>query len=502
MDSLINLKAPWFFPMATQTLTRQLTDAFNWYNEHIGGTLIMILLVPTGIYFAFRFKFLHLHKLGHAFSIILGKYDKKEDTGDINFFKALTTALSATIGTGNIVGVSLAIYYGGPGAIFWMWVTGLFGMMLKFVECTLSFMYRKVNPDGSISGGPMYYMELGLKDKLGRFAKILAVVFAAATALSSLGQGNMAQANSIADSVSKYAQELGYACPTWASGLVMAGLVLMVIVGGIKRIAEVTSKLVPFMGLLYLSGALIVIISFIDAMPQALVLIFKDAFSSKAATGGFIGATFIMVMRKGISRGLFSNEAGQGSAAIALAASKTKYPIRVGLVSSIGPFIDTLVICSLTALVIILTDSWDCGKEGVGMTIHAFEKGFTPLGIHRYAGDLVTFTLVLFAFSTMISWSYYGVKCAEYLFGPRSTRPYQYLFCIMIFLGAIGKIDLVWSFVDMAVSLMTIPNLIAILILAPMLHPHIRTYFKAMKAGFPESDDPTSTDGGGHESTD
>jgi AGCS family alanine or glycine:cation symporter len=451
-------------------------NIFVTYNEYVGGYALLIMLVPTGLYFAFKFKFIHVTQLRHTLQVIRGKFDKKEDTGDINHFRALTTALSATVGTGNIVGVALAIYYGGPGAIFWMWITGFLGMVLKFVECTLSFKFRKVHEDGSISGGPMYYMELGLKKKLGRVAKVMAVVFAIATILCSLGTGNMAQSNSISDVLMT-----NYKIPVWVTAIAVTLLVLLVIVGGIKRIAEVTSKLVPFMAVFYFIGAITIILIFFKEIPAAFLLIFKSAFTGTAATGGFIGSIFIITLRYGVARGLFSNEAGQGSAAIAHAAAKTEHPVREGLVASIGPLVDTLIICTLTALVIILTGAWKSGIEGVGMTLAGFSTGLGRIGLEGLSAHVVAGGLLLFAFSTIISWSYYGSRGAEYLLGEKSIKPYQYLYGAFVFLGAIGKIDIVWHFVDMVITFMTLPNLIAIILLAPIVKQEVQKYFEHMK---------------------
>ncbi len=447
-------------------------EAIQTYNQYVGGYALLILLIPTGIFFAIKYKFLHLTKLRHSINIIRGKYDNEKDEGDINHFRALTTALSATVGTGNIVGVALAIYFGGPGAIFWMWVTGLFGMMIKFVECTLSQKYRKINPDGSVSGGPMYYMEMGLKDKLGSFAKVLAVVFAAATVLCSLGTGNMAQSNSMADVMNE-----SYQIPVWITGLFVTAMVLLVIIGGIKRIASVTSKLVPFMAFFYFLAAIIIIAINFTELPAAFAMIFTDAFTGTAAQGGFIGSVFIITLRYGVARGLFSNEAGQGSAAIAHSAAKTKYPVREGLVASVGPFIDTLIICTLTALVIILTGAWDSGEKGVAMTVTGFAKGLAKIDMGWLAQHIVSFGLLLFAFSTMISWSYYGSQAAEYLFGRKWVTPYRFLFGLFVFFGSIWGIDLVWHFVDMVITFMTIPNLIALLLLTPVVTKEIKSYF-------------------------
>jgi AGCS family alanine or glycine:cation symporter len=456
-------------------ILQAIDNAIVTYNDYVGGYALLILLIPVGLYFIFKLKFLNITKLGHSLKVIAGKYDKPEDKGDINHFRALTTALSATVGTGNIVGVALAIYWGGPGAIFWMWITGFLGMILKYVECTLSNKYRKFNSDGTVSGGPMYYMEYGLKDKLGKFAKILAVIFAAATVICSLGTGNMAQSNSISDALGNYS------IPDWVSGAVLTILVLLVTVGGIKRIATVTSRLVPIMAVLYFISSLAVILFNYEDVPQAFSLIFHDAFTGTAATGGFAGSLFIMTLIWGVRRGLFSNEAGQGSAAIAHAAAKTKYPAREGLVASVGPFVDTLIICTLTALLIIVTGAWESGAKGVDMTIIGLSKGLTKLGIEHTGRHIVIVGLLLFAFSTMISWSYYGSRAANYLLGEKYIKPYLYLFGLFVFLGSIWGIDLVWHFVDMVITFMTIPNLIALLLLGPVVVKETKKYFKEME---------------------
>lgn len=443
------------------------------YNKFVGGYLLLFLLVPTGIFFAFRFKFLHVRYFRHAWGVITGKYDKKADQGDINHFRALTTALSATVGTGNIVGVALAIYYGGPGAIFWMWITGFFGMMIKFVECTLSQKFRGVHEDGTIAGGPMYYMEYGLKDKLGKYAKVLALIFAAATILCSFGTGNMAQSNSMSDILNE-----SYNLQTWISGAVITILVLLVIIGGIKRIAQVTSKLVPFMAFFYFISAFIILGTFYYAIPDAFAMIVTDAFTGTAAKGGFLGSVFIITLRYGVARGLFSNEAGQGSAAIAHSAAKTTHPVREGLVASLGPFIDTIIVCTLTALVIIVTGAWTSGEEGVAMTVTAFSDGLGAVNLGSVAHHVIAGALLLFAFSTMISWSYYGSQATAYLFGWKHVTLYRVIFGVFVFLGALGKIDVVWHFVDMVITFMTIPNLIALLLLTPVVAKEIKLYFK------------------------
>jgi AGCS family alanine or glycine:cation symporter len=446
------------------------------YNDYIGGYLVLFLLIPTGLYFIFKLKFLNVTMLRHSIKVVAGKFDKKEDQGDVNHFKALTTALSATVGTGNIVGVSLAIYLGGPGAVFWMWVTGFLGMILKYTECTLSHKYRRFNSDGTVSGGPMYYMEFGLKEKIGKAAKVLAIVFGAAAILCSLGTGNMAQTNSMSDALLT-----NYNIPNWLSGIVITALVFMIVVGGIKRIAEVTSLLVPFMAIFYFLAALTVIGAEYDRIPAAFAMIISDAFTGTAATGGFVGSTFVMTLIWGVRRGLFSNEAGQGSAPFAHAAAKTEYPAREGLVASLEPLVDTLIICTLTALVIILSGAWNSGIKGVGMTVLGMETGLSRIGVHGLGGHIVAIGLLLFAFSTVVSWNYYGTRASIYLFGEKSVRYYNYVYCTFVFFGCIWGIDLVWHFVDAVITFMTIPNLIALLLLAPVVVKETRHYIGVMK---------------------
>lgn len=457
----------------------QITDwihtGINWYNEYVGGYLIVALLIPVGVFYAIKFNFLHITKLGHAIKVIAGKYDKKEDTGDVNHFKALTTALSATVGTGNIVGVALAIQWGGPGAVFWMWLVAFFGMMLKFVECTLSMKFRKINEDGSVSGGPMYYIEYGLKKRLGKFAKILAVIFAIAAVVCSFGTGNMAQSNSIADAIKS-----SYSVDTWITGAIITVLVLLVIIGGIKRIANVTSRLVPIMAVFYIFTAIVILIVMYKQIPAAFGLIISDAFTGTAAAGGFAGSVFIMTLIHGVRRGLFSNEAGQGSAPIAHAAAKTEYPVREGLVASVGPLIDTLIICTITALVILVTGAWTSSKEGVDITILSFKNGLDPLGLGVISHHLISLGLLMFAFSTIISWSYYGSRAVQYLFGYKAIKPYYWVFGFFVFLGSIWGLDIVWDFVDMVITFMTIPNLIGIVLLAPVITKEVNKYFSTV----------------------
>lgn len=455
-------------------MTETLNSIIKAYNEYVGGYAILALLIPTGLFFTFYLKFLQVSKFRHAINIVAGKYSTKKTKGDVSSFKALTTALSATVGTGNIVGVALAIHWGGPGAIFWIWVVGFLGMMLKLVECTLAQKYRKINADGSVSGGPMYYMEIGLKEKIGKFGKYLAIIFSIAAVLCSFGTGNMAQANSMADAL-----QSSYGVPTIVSAIIITLLVLLIIVGGLKRIAEVTSKLVPFMAVSYFIAAITVLIVFYQFIPGAFKLIITDAFTGTAAAGGFVGSTFIMTLTWGVKRGLFSNEAGQGSAPIAHAAAKTEHPLQEGLVSSLEPLVDTIIICSLTALVIVVTGAWTAhDTAGVNMTILGFETGLSEIGLGWLAKHVVSIGLLLFAFSTVISWSYYGTRAVQYLWGDKAIKPYYYVYGLFVFLGCIWGLELVWNFVDMVITFMSIPNLIAIILLAPVMKKEVKTYFE------------------------
>ena len=472
------------------SLLEGLGNVIDWYNNYIGVYAVLLMLIPTGVYFIIRLKFLNVTRLFHSIQIVAGKYDKKGDVGDVNHFKALTTALSATVGTGNIVGVSLAIYLGGPGAIFWMWVTGFLGMILKYAECTLSHKYRSFNSDGTVSGGPMYYMRKGITEiyRAPVFAKVLAILFAIATVICSLGTGNMAQSNSMTQvfhtsyNLPEMATLFGYTFNSkYITASIITFLVLLVIVGGIKRIADVTSRLVPLMAILYFISALTVILIMYDSVPEALTLIVTSAFTGTAATGGFVGSTFMLTLLWGVRRGLFSNEAGQGSAPIAHAAAKTEYPAREGLVASLEPLVDTLIICSLTALVIIITGAWHIDPNDNTMTVTGMQLGLGKVGLEYLASHVVAIGLLLFAFSTIISWSYYGSRAVNYLFGEKYIKTYYYLYGLFVFFGCIWSSSLVWSFVDMVITFMTIPNLIALLLLSGVVMRETRSYFAAME---------------------
>ena len=429
------------------------------------GPVTIALLFGTGILITIRVKVIQVRKFGYAWKLISGKYDNPDDQGEITHFQALSAALSATIGTGNIAGVGTAVALGGPGAIFWMWITAVFGMALKYAECLLSLNFRTVHDDGTVSAGPMYYLEKGLGQKW------LGVLFALFAAVASFGIGNMVQANSVAEPVQTY-----FGIPKLVTGLVIGGLVFAVIVGGIKRIGQVASRLVPLMALFYILGALWVIFTHLDAVPDAFRLILTNAFSGSAATGGFAGAAVSQAIRFGVARGVFSNEAGLGSAPIAHGAAQTQEPVREGLVAMLGPFIDTLVICSMTALVIVLTGAYTGGETGAVLTARAFD-----MGLPGWGGYIVAVGIILFAFSTAISWSYYGDRSVEYLFGPmlgpKLVLPYRVLFCALLPVGAYMKLDLVWTLSDITNALMAWPNLVALVGLTPLVVRLTKEYF-------------------------
>ena len=441
--------------------------------------LIVWVLVLGGIYYSFYFGWLSLRGFRHSIDVIRGRYDDPNDPGEISHFQALTSALSATIGLGNIAGVAIALSLGGPGAIFWMLLTALFGMSSKLASCTLAIMYRKIHPDGRISGGPMYYLEHGLSAKgLRPLGRTLAVLFAALTIGGSLGGGNMFQSNQTVEILSTIAPSVGEY--NWVIGLLFALSVSVVIIGGIKRIGNVTSRIVPFMCLLYVSASLLIILSNVTQVPAMIATIFREAFSPQAVYGGFLG-----VLIWGVKRAAFSNEAGLGSAAFAHAAARTNEAAREGMVAMIGPFIDTIVICLMTALVCMITgvyaDPQFQASEGfiVGakMTAAAFDS-FIPGA--RY---VLAIGVMLFAYSTMISWSYYGERAWEYLFGDRSTIVYRIIFVFFVFLGAITALKNVLDFSDMMILGMAFPNIIGGVILSPQIKACLQEYWGRLKSG-------------------
>jgi len=450
---------------------------FHWADFLSGivwGVPFLVLLVGTGVLLSFLLRFVQIRKLKHSFQVISGKYDDPNDPGDVNHFQALSAALSATIGIGNIAGVATAIHFGGPGALFWMWVTAFFGMATKGVECYLAHRFRVVHEDGTVSGGPMYYITHGLGSKF----KWLGIAFAFLAAVASLGSADMVQANTVAQ---VFQGDLSI--PTWVTGLVMSILVALVIVGGIRRIGHVASALVPAMCAIYLSAGLVVLFLHLDQIGPALGTILTQAFTPAGATGGFLGSTFLATLTWGMKRGLFSNEAGQGSAPIAHAAARTRFSVREGVVAMAGPFIDTIVVCSITGLVIVVTGAWRNAIDpvsgqllnGAALTSWAFEEGLSPLftGGHY----VVTLAVPLFAFSTAIAWSYYGDRCTEFLFGHRAIHVYRVIFVCFHFIGSVFALRLVWTMADVSNGLMAAPNLIALIGLAGLAKREWEAYF-------------------------
>ncbi len=441
---------------------------------YIWGIPLMVLLVGTGLFLSIRFQLVQFRGFRHAVNVLRGHYDRKDDPGEISHFQALSTALSATIGTGNIVGVAAAILMGGPGAAFWMWITALVGMATKFTSCSLAVHYRRIDETGETHGGPMHYIELGMGPRF----KWLAVLFAFFTVTASFGIGNMFQINNVAVSLNTLLREGSDPSDLFniITGVIIAVLVGVVILGGIKSIARFAAKIVPIMCLFYIFGGLLILFKNLSAIPQGFATIFYHAFHTpEALTGGLLGT----VIRAGVARGLFSNEAGLGSAAMAHGAAKTKEPIREGLVAMLGPFIDTIVICSITALIIVITGAHEISGVVKGeLTGKAFELG---LGSHLGA-KLVAVGIIIFAFSTLISWSYYGDRAADYLFGKKAVLPYRYTYLAFILIGAYIKIETVIDFCDAMNGLMAVPNLIALVALSPVVAGPTKDYFKRQKA--------------------
>ncbi len=432
-------------------------------NNVVWGPPMLILLVGTGIYLTIRTKFFSITKLGYILKNTLLKILSKEQKGEgeVTAFQAVATALAATVGTGNIAGVATAIATGGPGAVFWMWVSAIFGMTTKFAEVVLSVNFREKTADGRYVGGPMYYITNGLH------MKWLAVIFAIFGSIAAFGIGNMVQANSVAAAL-----EESFKVPPLATGFVLAIITALVIIGGLKRIGAVTEKLVPFMAAIYIIGALVIIFGNITHIPEAFGLIFKHAFTPTAAVGGFAGSTVRLAMTKGVARGVFSNEAGLGSAPIAHAAATTDHPVRQGLWGVFEVFMDTIVICSLTALAIMVSGLWDSGASGAVLTTKAFNESI-PGG-----GYIVTIGIMLFAFSTILGWSYYGERCMEYLFGPKAITPYRIIYIPFIIIGSVGGLELIWDLADTLNGLMAIPNLIGVLMLSGTVFKLTKEFFE------------------------
>ena len=441
----------------------QLLAILTQIRDYIWGLPLIILLVGTGVFLTIRLRGLQIR--GLFYSLNLAFIKRKEDDqekGDISHFQALMTALAATVGTGNIVGVAIAIVVGGPGALFWMWITGLFGMATKYSEAVLAIKYREKDEFGTMSGGPMYYLSKGLK------AKWLGVLFAVFAFLAAFGIGNMVQSNSVADSV-----QTSLGVPPWVTGLTLAAFTAMVVLGGIKSIAKVTQVLVPIMIIVYFFGATIILIMKITDIPQIFALIFKSAFTPTAAYGGFLGATVMHTIRMGVSKGVFSNESGLGSAPIAAAAARTPNPVKQALVSMTQTFIDTLVICTMTGLVILSSDLWTSGYTGAELTTIVFDT-FLPGG---FGGFIVTVSLICFAYSTILGWCYYGEKSIEYLFSERAVKSYRIVFVIFVAIGAMLKLEIVWRVSDIMNGLMAFPNLVGLIGLSSVIALETNKHF-------------------------
>ncbi|HFI0116518.1 TPA: alanine/glycine:cation symporter family protein [Streptococcus suis] len=442
-------------------------ELFKAINNLVWGPPLLLLLVGTGVYFTLRLGVFQIGKLPTAFRLIFSS--DQSGQGDVSSFAALCTALAATVGTGNIVGVATAITTGGPGALFWMWVAAFFGMATKYAEGFLAIKYRTKDANGQAAGGPMHYITLGMGQKW----KLLAVFFAVSGVLVALlGMGTFSQVNSIASSMSS---SFGLA-PQLVS-IVTAISIAFFIFGGIEKISDVSTKIVPFMAILYILASLIVLLVHWNELLPTLGLVLKSAFSPAAAVGGFVGATVKEAIQRGIARGVFSNESGLGSAPIAAAAAKADNAVEQGLISMTGTFIDTIIICTLTGLTILVTGQWSVeGLEGAPLTQAAFATVFGNAG-----SIALTISLVLFAFTTILGWSYYGERCIEFLFGTKSILPYRLLFVAMVALGGFLKLDLIWTIADIVNGLMALPNLIALLALSPVIIKETRQYFAKKK---------------------
>lgn len=448
-----------------------ITAANDVVNGIVWGPPFMLLLAGTGLYLTIRLGFFQFTHLRHAWRRTFGvlfRRDKDHDQGAISPFQAVASAMAGTIGVGNIAGVATAIALGGPGAIFWMWMVALVGMATKLAEATLGVKYRQIDPDGRISGGVFYYIEKGL----GTHWKWLALLYAFFAGLAAFGIGNMVQSNTVAHALST-----GFAVPSWATGIVLVVLVGAVTLGGIQRIATTAEKVVPFMALIYLAGSLAVLALHFNAIPAAFGVIFEHAFSPAPAAGGFAGAAVAEAIRYGVARGIFSNEAGLGSASIVHAQARNT-PFAQGLWGMWEVFIDTLVVCTMTALVILVTGVMTSGQTGAELTSQAFSTGLPGPG-----GYLVLISIALFAYTTMLTWNFYGEKSWEYLFGRKVVLPYRLVFLAFLYVGAVGGLQLIWSIADTLNGLMAAPNLVALILLAGVLVREKRQYLAGVRGG-------------------
>jgi AGCS family alanine or glycine:cation symporter len=435
-------------------------DFISSVNSFVWGPWMLFFLVGTGIFLTIRLGFWQFQSLGYGLKLAFSKKQDDDSTGDISHFQALMTALAATIGTGNIVGVATAVILGGPGAVFWMWITAIFGMATKYGEAVLAVKYRTIDENGNMAGGPMYYIEKGLGWKW------LALIFALFGAVAAFGIGNLVQTNSVAGVV--YST---FGVSPYITGIILALFTALVVLGGVKSIGKATGIIVPFMAIFYLLAGLYVIIANFSMVPEAFAIIIKSAFSAEAGFGALIGTT----IRYGVARGVFSNEAGLGSAPIAAAAAKTDHPCRQGVVSMTGTFLDTIIVCSITGLTVVMSGLY-VGADtstAASLTSDAFQTFIPQIG-----ELLVTVALIFFAYSTVLGWSYYGEKCFYYLVGYKGLIPYRLLFCICTFIGAITKIDIVWDIADTFNGAMAIPNLIALIALSSVIAAETRNFKK------------------------
>ena len=441
-----------------------LNTFFNWLNGIVWGVPMIVLIIGTGLYLQLRLGFMPIRKVVYGFRMIWkSRTPGATAEGEITPYAALMTALSATIGTGNIAGVATAIAVGGPGALFWMWVTAFVGMATKYAEVVLAVKYREVDDHGEHVGGPMF----AIKNGLGKHWHWLGTSFAIFGGFAGFGIGNMVQANGIASAVQN-----SFGVETWISGIVMTVLTGLVVLGGIKRIGAVAEKVVPFMAIFYMVCVLVVLVMYAGNIPSALATVFSDAFTGTAAAGGFLGSTIIMAIQKGVARGIFSNEAGLGTAGIAQAAGSTSNPVFSGLIGMMGTFIDTIIVCTLTGLAIMVTGVWTSGETGAVLTSSAFEAAMPGFGNY-----LLTISLALFAFTTILGWAYYSEKCWEFLLGTVSEKPFRILWTIAVFFGATLSLDFAWLVADTLNALMAIPNLISLLLLSPIVIKLTRDYF-------------------------
>ena len=446
-----------------------LTSLVTAINDIVWGPPMLIAILGTGLFLQLRLKFMPILHIGAGFKMLWrGRQPAADAPGEISPYAALMTALAATVGTGNIAGVATAIALGGPGALFWMWMTALVGMATKYAEVLLAVHYREKDDRGEYVGGPMY----AIKIALGRRWRWLATAFALFGGLAGFGIGNMVQSNSVAQVL-----QVNFGIDPWASGVAMMVLTGFVLLGGIKRIGAVAEKLVPFMCVGYIAVSLGVLGLYAGDIPAALALIFHSAFNPVAAGGGFAGAAVMMAMRYGVARGIFSNEAGLGTAGIAQAAGQTKSSVESGLIGMMGTFIDTIVVCTMTGLVLIVTGAWDSGLQGAALSSSAFATAFPGVGEY-----LLAIPLAVFAFTTILGWAYYGEKCWEYVLGSAAETPYRIVWTLFVLLGAVTQLDFVWLVADTLNAFMAVPNLIALLLLSPVVVQLSQAYFAGQRS--------------------